>query len=216
MFIKLRNNKTLPKTLQSLSFGWNHGLIQLKGEVKHGAFVNIYHLYPGGHYFIKPLWAFANKTIYLQLQWGEVCSTLERLTQLIDDKTILGFPPENSQIVDASRFVFKVTEIDSRIDGGDVVLEIKDIWKQLANEPDSLDLCQMAVRDYCSNPTEENLTNLKEKYFSIPNQRRSFLISMDAKDHLVKQILATEDKNQLQELTVLLKQETEYSWGSGD
>jgi hypothetical protein len=210
MFNKLW--KTLPETLPELCLGWNHGLIELKGEIKHGAFVNIYHLHPGGHYFIKPLWAFANKTIYLQLQWGETCSTLERLTELIDDKTILGFPPENAQIVDVSRLVFKVIEIDSRVDGEDIVLEIKDIWKQLANEPDSLALCRTAVRHYCNNPTEENLLNLKEKYFSIPNQRRSFLISMDAKDHLVKQILATEDKNQLQELTVLLKQEIEYSW----
>ena len=214
MLAKFLNNKTLPKALPQLCFGWNHGLIQLNGEIKHGAFVHIYHLYPGGNYCVKPLWAFLNKTIYLQLQWGEVCSTLKRLTELIEDKTIVGFPPENSQIVDISRFVFKVIEVDSRVDAGDIILEVEDIWKQLANKPDSLDLCRSAVRELCKNTTEESLTNLKKTYFSIPRQRRSFLISMDAKDHLVRRLLETEDKSQIQELTVLLKKEIEYSWRS--
>lgn len=202
----------MPKNLSELCFGWNHGLIKLKDEVKHGAFVHIYHLYPGGSYCVEPLWAFPDKTLYLRLQWGESCSSLERLTELTKDKTIVGFPPENSQIVDISRFVFKVTEIESRVDVDDVILEVKDVWKKLANEPDSLDLCRSAVREYCKKPSEKSLNNLKETYFSIPNQRRSFLISMDAKDHLVKSLLATEDKQQLQELTALLKQEVDYFW----
>lgn len=36
---------------------------------------------------------------------------------------------------------------------------------------------------------------------------------MDAKDHLIKRILTTEDENKLKELTILLKQEIEYNWG---
>ena len=213
MLSNLWKNKKKKKKLSNLCFGWNHGLMQTDDEVKHGAFVYIYHLHPGGIYCVEPLWAFPDKTIYLQLQWGEVCSTLERLTELIQDKTIVGFPPENAQIVDISRVVFKVTEINSRVYANDIILEIKDIWKQLANERDSLDLCRSAVRKFCENPTEENLTNLKEIYFSIPHQRRSFLISMDAKDHLVRQILETENKTKLKELTTLLEQEIAYSWG---
>lgn len=213
MLANLWKNKTLPKKLPNLCFGWNHGLIQLDDKVIHGAFVYIYHLYPGGSYCVKPLWAFPDKTIYFQLQWGEVCSTLERLTELIQDKTIVGFPPENSQIVDISRFVFKAIELDSRVDGNDIILEVEDIRKQLASEPDSLDLCRSAVQKFCKNPIDENLINLRELYFTIPHQRRSFLISMDAKDYLVRQILETEDKNQLKELTALLKQEIDYSWG---
>ncbi len=214
MFTKLWNDKKLTKKLPQLSFGWNHGLIQIKGKIKQGAFVSIYHLYPGGDYVIQPLWAFFDKTVYLQLQWGEICSTLERLMELIDNKTIVSFPPENSTIVSISRVVFKVMEVDNRVDSNDMILEVKDIWKQLANEPDSLDLCRSAVKEYCKNPAEESLKNLKEAYFSIPNQRRSFLISMDAKDHLVRQLLTTEDENQLQEITSLLKEEIQYSWGS--
>lgn len=187
-------------------------MIKLNDEIKHGAFVYIYHFHHSNNYSVEPLWAFPDKTIYFQLQWGEVCSTLVRLTELINNGTIVGFPPENSQIVDYTRFVFRITEVDSRVNSDDILLEIKDVWKQFASEPDSLDLCRSAVRQYCETLTEESLTNLRETYFSIPNSRRSFLLSMDAKDHLVRQILATEDKNQIQELTVRLKEEIEYSW----
>lgn len=209
---KIWKNRNLPTQLSPLSLGWNHGLIKIAGEIRHGAFVNIYHLYPGGNYSLKPLWAFSNKTIYLQLQWLEVCSSLERLQELLKDQTIVAFPPENSQVVEFSRVVYQVVQIDSRVSSNDLILEIEDIYRLLNHEADSLDLCRLAISKYCDDPTEENLVRLRKSYLSIPANRRPFLISMDAKDHLVRQIIGTEDKNQLESLTNQLRQEIDYSW----
>ena len=216
MFEKIWKRSKVPKELPSMCFGWHHSLVKVKNEIRHGAFVNIYHMHPGStNYYLNPLWAFSDETIYLELQWGEKCQTMERLLELLENKMVVAFPPNNTQVVEIMRVVYRVTDIDSRVSEDDLILEIKDIWKQLRNEPDSLTSSRLAVRQYCDNPTQENLLLLKEIYFSMPRQKCPALINMDTKDHLVKNLFNSQSEKDLLLATERLTEEINYSWGKG-
>jgi len=215
IFEKMWKSPKVPKKLPNLCFGWHHSLVEIENEIRHGAFVNVYHMSPGStNYSLNPLWAFSDETIYFELQWGEKCRKMEHLLELLKEKMIVAFPPANGQVVEIMRVVYKVTDIDSRISEDDLVLEIKDIWKQLRNEPDSLAKSRLAVKKYCNNPTQENLLFLKEVYHSMPRQKRMTLINMDTKDHLVKNVFNSQTEKDLQLATKRLKEEIDYSWGN--
>lgn len=214
IFEKIWKNSKVPKELPNLCFGWHHGLVEVESEIRHGAFVNVYHISQGStNYSLNPLWTFSDETIYLELQWGEKCRKMERLLELLENKIIMAFPPANGQVVEIMRVAYRVTDINSRISEDDLVLEIKDIWKHLRNEPDSLAKSRLAVKKYCNNPTQENLLLLKDVYYSMPRQKRMALINMDTKDYFVKNIFNAQTEKDLQLATKRLKEEIDYSWG---
>lgn len=193
--------------------GWHRGSLTYDGELRHGAFVTVYLKDPSPEsYSAVALWAFHDHSVQLSLQWGGSVDTIEHLAEVIEEGLVVPYPPSGVEVIHIGRAVFRFAEIESLAEPGDLLREVREVWRQLRGEKTTLDVCREAVRHYVDSPSEERLAVLCASYREIPRTLRTYLISMDAKDHYVRALCETPSEEERRELTDALRKEIDYEW----
>jgi hypothetical protein len=158
-----------------------------------GAACVVYERYPGNDYDVNTLWVLPDGSVHLDTQPGAIVRSLAELEAAIAEGRVVAFPPEGARVIAFSRAVFRVTEVDHRVDGAALLLDVQDVARQLCGRPSAVESCGDAIDAYLKERTSWRLEALRAAYLAIPAHLRRFLVSMDAKDAPVRQLLEADD-----------------------
>ena len=75
------------------------------------------------------------------------------------------------------------------VDIKDKLLEIKDLFSKLNNQPTTLEICKNSHEFYINNPTIKNKEKLKVSYENIPKHHRKYVGDMNTKDFEIRKII---------------------------
>lgn len=196
-------------------FDWTPGRCAECGD-REGSCLPIYEKDAGDVYSLGRLWAFSDGSLHYALQPGTLVATLAQLEAETAIGRIVPFPPSGARVVWGTRAAFTVTDVDSRVDGESLVSEVRDAQRIMRGEPSALVACRKAIASYVRGPTGSALSELRAAYTAVARHQRPFLISMDAKDHPVRALLAADSPSETQRLTKLLADEIAYAWPNGE
>lgn len=145
-------------------------------------------------YHLAQVNIFSDQTISLNRLEHSVEVTLPELEEFISQKIIVTDVPTSSKVHIYGLGSFTIKETKYAADINQKLSEIRDIIKHLNGEPDSIQLCRQAYRQYIDNPTSANKEQLKITYENIPDHNKMYVGDMDTKDIEVRMIIYGEQE----------------------
>lgn len=137
---------------------------------------------------------FSDQTISLNRLEQPIELTLPELEELIAQGTIVTEVPSSSKVHIYGLGSFTIKDTSYAADINQKLSEIRDIIRALNGEPDSIQLCRLAYKQYIDNPTSANKEQLKIAYENIPDHNKMYVGDMDTKDIEVRMIIYGEQE----------------------